>query len=140
VLVSFYIFSSPVALSVLLCQGEDINNNMCGGDKSDSNPSWMGWAEFAIDAPSGPIPRDWPSAAKMKALLQAAAKQWDSGGLQPPSRHGLLLPPGYGDNGTETTDEAVERLCLDWRKNLWNIGERNQPDMHPTAEEDLQKL
>lgn len=114
---------------------------MCGGDKaSDSNPSWMGWADESIAAPSGgPIPKDWPSVASMKALLQAAAKQWDSGGLQPPSIDGLLLPPGYGEEN-ETLDEAVERLCVDWRRNLWHIGERNQPDMHPTAQEDLEKL
>eukprot|EP00980_Cylindrotheca_fusiformis_P009775 scaffold2155_cov96-Cylindrotheca_fusiformis.AAC.6 len=115
---------------------------MCGEDGDnkgeDSNPSWMGWVEASIEAPTGgPIPKDWPSAASMKALLQAAATTWDSGGLQPPSKDGLLLPPGYG-GGDETLDEAVERLCVNWRRNLWNLGERNQPDMHPSAQEDLE--
>ena len=101
----------------------------------------MGWVEYAIHAPSdGPIPEDWPSIDDMKGLLKATAEQWDKGGLQPPSKDGYLLPPGYGDDGTETTDQAIERLCKDWRRILRNSKERFQPDMHPSAEDDLQEL
>ena len=114
---------------------------MCGEDETTPslNPLWMGWADAAIEAPSeGPIPKEWPSVASMKALLRAAGEKWDSGGLQPPARGGLLLPPGYGDDGIETPDQAVERLCLDWRQNLRSgLTERNQPDLHPSAQADL---
>ena len=45
---------------------------MCGEDETTPslNPLWMGWADAAIEAPSeGPIPKEWPSVASMKALL-----------------------------------------------------------------------
>lgn len=114
---------------------------MCGGDKNESNPSWMGWVNYAIHAPSdGPIPEDWPPLNEIKALLKATGEQWDNGGLQPPSRHGYLLPPGYGENDSEVVDEAIERLCRDWRRILRSAKERDQPDMHPSAESDLQEL
>lgn len=97
--------------------------------------------DYAIHAPSdGPIPEDWPSVENMKELLKATGKQWDEGDLQPPSRDGYLLPPGYGEDENETVDEAVDRLCRDWRRNLRNLKERDQPDMHPSAEADLQEL
>ena len=117
---------------------------MCGEDETTPslNPLWMGWADAAIEAPSeGPIPKEWPSVASMKALLRAAGEKWDSGGLQPPARGGLLLPPGYGDDGIETPDQAVERLCLDWRQHLRSgLTERNQPDLHPSAQADLRQF
>lgn len=114
---------------------------MCGGEKNDSsNPSWMGWVNYAIHAPSdGPIADDWPSPNEMKSLLKATGEQWDKGGLEPPSTDGYLLPPGY-DNETDNIDQAIERLCQDWRRVLRNSKERFQPDMHPSAEDDLQEL
>mmetsp|Transcript_9085 Transcript_9085/g.21613 ORF Transcript_9085/g.21613 Transcript_9085/m.21613 type:complete len:287 (+) Transcript_9085:24-884(+) len=115
---------------------------MCGGERNESNPSCMGWVNYAIHAPSdGPIPEDWPSLEEMKALLKATGEQWDKGGLEPPSKDGYLLPPGYGDNNdNETTDKAIRRLCRDWRRILRNAKERDQPDMHPSAESDLQEF
>ncbi|KAL3938979.1 MAG: hypothetical protein SGBAC_006215 [Bacillariaceae sp.] len=114
---------------------------MCGGERNESNPSWTGWVNFAIHAPSdGPIPEDWPSVKEMKALLKATGEQWDKGGLEPPSTDGYLLPPGYGGGDSESTEEAIDRLCRDWRRVLRNAKERHQPDMHPSAESDLQEL
>ena len=115
---------------------------MCIDDDNPSNPSpsCIGWVDYTIEAPSdGPLPPDWPSVTDMKELLTRAAVQWDSSNFQPPSQHGVLLPPGYPKK-EEDIDVAIERFTKDWRDNLRSFGCKNQPYLHPSAIDDLKQL